>query len=419
MLVAVALLFGATLPSTAAAHGCPWDQNAPVVEAGSVSPYWTFGSNLLPQQVSATFTVTDDVAGPQLPTVTATSDYAPITTLQATVEELSDPTLPATSPRTYVAKVTIPEGAVGGTWTFNVTSAPDGCGNVAGPVELGKFFVIGFGWDTKPPTLVSAALAPSSISLSASAGASAWLTLHITDDYTGTRTPVVTATGPDGTVYSFSGTLEAGTINDGWWKVQISLPAGAAAGTWTLRLSALVDRWGNTGADTALDSLTVSLSVSGSASGSGSDSGSSSSESGSSSSDSSSGSSSSSAGSSSSTQSTTITTGSKPYLTFASSKAKLKVTAKGSLAFLVKCNGTSTCKGSVRLYAKSKGKKVKIVSKRISVGAGKTTKVTFTLTQKGKICLKRHKTIKKVSVSLWTDGIASPRTVTVTKVVRS
>lgn len=406
-IVLVLALFAAlTAPSAALASGSATDQEAPVLQpGGSADPFFAFA----PQQVTATFRITDNESGAAVPDVTAIADNAPFTAVAATSRRISGDGKDSL----YTATVTLPAGAVGGGWSFRIKKLEDHVGNVAlGNWEAADFFVIGLGWDTTPPTLVSTAFTPGSVDLVAGA-ASSTVTLKVTDDYTGTKAPVVEATSPDGlTTVTATAALTAGDKNNGAWTATVTIPATGQLGAWTLRVLPLRDEWGNTAAtSTAIGSLTVVKSTGGGTGGTGTGTG---------------GSTGSGGGSTTTTTNTTssTTTATTPpaqggvlgaranslsYLTFVGSAKKLKVSTKGSLSFSLKCNGTKACKGSVRFYAKVKGKKYKVVSRRVSVGAGKTTKVIFKLTKNGKKYVKRGKTIK-TSLSIWTDGIKAPRT---------
>ncbi|MDO9352624.1 MAG: hypothetical protein Q7T55_02950 [Solirubrobacteraceae bacterium] len=401
-------------PSAALAH----DVKAPVLVSTSVSPPFTFST----QQVTATYRVTDDVSGAAPASVTAYSAYAPFQSVPATVKRISGDELDGT----YTATITVPVGATGGTWNFQAEGIWDHLGNkLSGPngtaLDLGSFFVIGLGWDTTPPKLVSSSVTPAALDLAGAAG-SVTVTAKVTDDYTGAKAPVVVATSASGKTITVNATLTSGTKNDGTWTAKVVFPVGSETGAWTLGLLPLVDEWGNAAkSGTSLGGLAVTSTTTG---GGGGDAG----NVGNGNGGGNGGGGATTTVVTTTTTSTTSTTATKPadqggvlgarvssrpFLTFAGSAKKLKFTKKGSLAFSLKCNGTTRCKGSVKLYVKKGSKKYKIVSRRVAVDAGKTIKVTYKLTKVGKKQVRRGKAVKP-SVSIFSDGIKAPRTKTLT-----
>ncbi len=394
-----AVLMGLAAPTAALAA----DTQAPKLVSASASPAWVNVTSG-PAAVTVTFRVTDDDSGAALPVVSGDSDLSKETTPTGTVTRVSG----TPQDGVYKAKLTVAKGAVGGGWTASALKLEDAAGNATpGAVTLARFTVFSFGFDTFAPKLVSSSIEPASVDVT-SAPATVLVTLHITDDYTGTRVPTVDVTLPDGseTRSVGDGRFLSGDVLDGMWAVPIIVPMNVASGAWTLTLRPLRDAAGNSGKPIALGKVTVKSAAPVTpqtpatpatpkpAAGTG-------------------------PAPAAGAAAPTVDAGqggvlgaratSTSRLSFAGTSKRLTISRKGTLAIALKCTGINRCKGSLRLYSKVRGKKVKIVSKRVSVAAGKTVKVRFTLTRKGRTVLTRGRSLK-ATASVWTDGIKAPKT---------
>ena len=399
-IVAAGLSAALAAPSAALAA----DTQAPVVVSSSASPSWVNVTGSA-QPVTVTFRVTDDDSGVVAPVVSGDSDLSKETTPAVTATRISG----TAKDGTYQAKIVVGKGAVGGGWTASALKIADAAGNaISGSPKLGTFTVFAFGFDTVAPKLVSSSIEPSTVDVT-NAGASVTVTAVVTDDYAGAQAPTVEVTSPDGSKTSTIGSiLLSGDAHEGTWVVPISVPKDAQAGAWNVRLRPLRDLAGNTGVGKELGKVTVTRAP---------------------------------APGPTTPTTTTVTPGpapgspapaatkpvtdpgqggvagiranSKSFLTLATKSKTAKTSAKGKLTLSLKCNGVVRCKGSVRLYKKVGGKKIKVVSRRVSVAAGKTVKVKFSLTKKGFAALRRGKKAK-TTVSVWTDGIKAPRSRSIT-----
>lgn len=431
----VAPALGATLLATAVAPASVLaaDTAPPVVVSASVAPNWVNVTGG-PATVTATFRLTDD-SGVVLPEVAAKSDLSRETTPAGEVTRVSGDAKDGV----YKAKLVVARGAAGGGWTARAPMLADIAGNATpDPVALGKFTVFAFGFDIVPPKLVSSTITPPAVDVT-KAPATVVIGLRITDDYSGARPPVVDVTSPDGqdTRTLTTALLVSGDPQDGRYTLPVIVPTGTAPGAWSVELRPLRDYMGNTGKGADLGTLAVTNTtppkpedpvVTPGPAGPGGPGGS----------DGSNGGPGApgapgapgSNGTNGSTPAPTaapadqggvrgVRVTSKSFLALAGKATSFKVSRKGQLTLSVKCTGAAGCRGSVRLYANVKGKaakgkkaktkKVKIVSRRVSVAAGKTIKVKFKLTAQGRKTVKRGKRLK-TTVSIWTDGIKAPRT---------
>lgn len=131
-----------------------------------------------------------------------------------------------------------------------------------GPVAVG--IMNDLGWqasrpsDTTPPQLVSAQVSPTAVAVGTRAQV-VTVTAHVTDDLSGSQAPTATITDPGGgRLTTGPMTLASGSTLDGWYRGQVTVPAGAPSGTWPVDLEALRDRAGNTAAaGTRIGALTV------------------------------------------------------------------------------------------------------------------------------------------------------------------
>lgn len=401
--VAVALIAGLAAPSVSLAA----DTQAPKLVSASAAPS-SVNVTGGPAAVTVTFRLTDDDSGVVLPVVSGDSDLSRETTPPGTVTRVSGDAKDGV----YQAKIIVGKGAVGGGWTAFAAKLTDAAGNASpGAVKLATFSVFAFGFDTVAPKLVSAALSTNAIDVT-SAPQTVTVTLRVTDDYSGAMGPVIDVVSPDGKEVKTVGTAmrTSGDPQDGTYGLAIVVPKGVQAGSWTVVLRPLRDYTGNAERSShelgkiAVTSSTVAATptpnptptptpaakptpAAGGAPGVA-------------------------ATPAPADQGGVLGSraNSKGVLSFAGKSKKQKITAKGTLSIALKCMSVSaTCRGSVRLYGKVRGKKIKVVSKRVSVKAGKTTKVSFTLTRKGRSAIKRGKGLK-LSASVWTDGTKAPRT---------
>lgn len=398
LVLVLSLLVAMVLPGASFAA----DSDAPQLVSSSVDQGVVVIAGAA-KTVTVTFRV-KDATGVLVPAVSATSDLRPTDTTGLGQVSLVSGTA---QDGTYKAVLSVGAGAVGGGWTARALTLTDGAGNTSANVVLAHFTVIGIGWDSTPPSLVDSSISPTAVDVT-NGPATVTARLHITDDYSGTKSPVVTASSSDLLQSTNLGevALVSGNKNDGIYLVSVTIPAHAKAGPWTVRLLPLSDQSGNNGgtiatlgtvtvtSDTAAPQPTPSPAP----------------------------------GSTTVVNTTTNTTTSgtanavlgtkatsKSILTLLSTSGKsgLKVSKAGKLQLKLHCTGVVPCTGSLRVYLTVKHKKYKVVSKRVSVKANATAKVNFALTKAGKKVVKTGKKAK-TSVSIWTDGTAAPRTKSLT-----
>jgi hypothetical protein len=86
--------------------------------------------------------------------------------------------------------------------------------------------------DVDAPRLVSINFAPATVALGGGSG-TATASVHMTDVGTGVSGFRVFLTGPTGNLASCSSPrMTSGTVNDGYWTCDVTLPAGSAPGSW-------------------------------------------------------------------------------------------------------------------------------------------------------------------------------------------
>lgn len=124
--------------------------------------------------------------------------------------------------------------------------------------------------DTDPPVLVAVSFSPATVDVS-EGPAETLLTLHVTDEGSGTEWIYVDLQSPGAT--HFTGcdeppVLAAGTPHDGSWTCTATLPGGAPPGEWRIGLAQLFDASGSESFSFPGDRLTA-LTVEGGADGAG------------------------------------------------------------------------------------------------------------------------------------------------------
>ena len=153
----------------------------------------------------------------------------------------------------YVASFTLPGGAEAGMWTLSV-SLYDRVGNSNSiyPAGTPSTFTVVSVPDSTPPVFKSLILTPASVNVSGGAQ-TATIALHLTDDLSGVdmtsgRSYLYLAS-PSGlqNIYVYFGglTLSSGTLNDGVWQTQVTIPQYSEPGAWKIVFLVIFDLAGN------------------------------------------------------------------------------------------------------------------------------------------------------------------------------
>ena len=118
--------------------------------------------------------------------------------------------------------------------------------------------------DVTPPTLVDLTFDPPAFDVS-HGDATATLAWHIQDDLSGVRQLQAQWNSPsDGQVAvltGFNSTLVSGTINDGIWQIEMTLPQLSEFGIWTPRVVQIWDNANNLALHSVGDPLFTELSI--------------------------------------------------------------------------------------------------------------------------------------------------------------
>ncbi|MEE2524731.1 hypothetical protein V1677_18735, partial [Pseudarthrobacter sp. J47] len=132
-----------------------------------------------------------------------------------------------------------------GSWNVLLYPLNDTIGNSSnGFRTLATLNVTGASSDVSAPVLVSSTVTPTELNISAGS-ATTKVTARITDA-TGTTAPTINASHDTGQSQGFgSMTLVSGTPQDGTWERTITIPQGAATGSWNVLLYPLNDTIGN------------------------------------------------------------------------------------------------------------------------------------------------------------------------------
>lgn len=155
------------------------------------------------------------------------------------------------SPRDGVWTITfaVPAGSATGTWTVSSLVATDAAGNRTTllpptPPSGDGAFTVTASSDTTAPSIASLSVSPATVI----AGGAVVVTARITDADSGVAWSGICYDLPGGApapVGCPNLVLAAGTAQDGLWRVNITVPAGSAPGTWTVRAIAAGDAAGN------------------------------------------------------------------------------------------------------------------------------------------------------------------------------
>jgi uncharacterized protein YjdB len=136
----------------------------------------------------------------------------------------------------WACSITIPQASPAGQYKFAQWDSFDRADNssvVSGTAAAGYsdgVTVTGAGADSIPPQLVSISFSPDTVDASAGS-ATTHVTLHMTDQGTGVSSFRVFLQGPTGTEPECSsGTLMSGTIQDGTWVCDITIPQASPPG---------------------------------------------------------------------------------------------------------------------------------------------------------------------------------------------
>jgi hypothetical protein len=153
----------------------------------------------------------------------------------------------------YEVSVTIPAGAEPGDWTMFV-SISDRVANFNGISMAGnpsKLTVVSVP-DVNPPVVRSLIFAPSSVNVS-SASQTVTVNIGLADDVSGvdltSGRSYFYLTSPSGNqnipVYLGGATLTSGTLNDGVWQTQVTMPRYSEPGAWKISSIGIYDVAGN------------------------------------------------------------------------------------------------------------------------------------------------------------------------------
>ncbi len=143
---------------------------------------------------------------------------------------------------TWTCQITVPAGSPAGVWRLSQVDVSDNAFNssVVSGVDAARLAdgvtVIDSAPDTAPPVVVDVSFSPATVDVSLGA-ATTTASVHITDTGTGVSKFHVYLVGPtNGLLGCGAATVppQSGTINDGTWTCQITVPAGSVAGLWQL-----------------------------------------------------------------------------------------------------------------------------------------------------------------------------------------
>jgi uncharacterized protein YjbI with pentapeptide repeats len=150
----------------------------------------------------------------------------------------------------WQVNLTIPQGAPAGTWTVYYVYLNDQAGNflyLTSTDLTNQNYANTFTVTSVTPqlSLTSLSISPSSVDVSAGS-ASVVMNVGASDNGSAVTEVFVYAYAPNlGSVVYNAGSLISGTPSNGVWQVNLTVPQGASAGTWTISYVYLVDQSGN------------------------------------------------------------------------------------------------------------------------------------------------------------------------------
>jgi hypothetical protein len=151
----------------------------------------------------------------------------------------------------YQVSATIPFAAEPGVWTMGVFLTDRvGNSNFVFPAGQPSTFTVISSGDVTPPVIKSVVVTPSSVNVSA-ASQILTFTVNATDDasgvdFTSGRSYFALSSPSGGQVVVMSpNTLVSGTVNDGSWQTQFTIPRYAEPGAWKIQYFSLYDLAGN------------------------------------------------------------------------------------------------------------------------------------------------------------------------------
>lgn len=133
--------------------------------------------------------------------------------------------------------LTIPKGAQPGNWSIAIR-AIDAAFNTYASISPSTLTVVNTAPDITPPAITSLTVSPTRVDLTTGAQV-VTATARITDAETGVATFLFRVTAPDNTTAQcVSDRPATGTIADGTWTCQITIPPGVPAGDWAITVEA-------------------------------------------------------------------------------------------------------------------------------------------------------------------------------------
>ena len=221
------------------------DTQAPTLTAVALSPD-TLNLDAAAAQVTVNAQLTDDVSGVASAVVTLTGPVG---------QHVSANLNPGASPNVWTGVATVPQFSGGGAWTLTDVSTADIAGNqhdylpaeLAGMVTPATLAFTG-SKDTLAPVLAGMQLAPTSVAING-ADQIVTATLHVVDDKSGLAFGMLTLTSPSGqsasNFFDPTSRTDGGTGPDGTYSTQLTVPANAEVGSWTVGDVYLEDAVGN------------------------------------------------------------------------------------------------------------------------------------------------------------------------------
>ncbi|WP_344672539.1 S-layer homology domain-containing protein [Pseudarthrobacter polychromogenes] len=241
------------------------DTSAPVLVDFSLSPE-VVDVGAGPQEVTMSAHATDDQSGVASVFVALESD-------ESAQNAYATLYLSSGTPKDgiFVGSVTLPQGAASGTWTPRMAFLKDAVGNDSGSVAFRditppKLTVFSALQDTSAPVLVDFSLSPEVVDVGAGPQ-EVTMSAHATDDQSGVASVFVALESDESAQNAYATLyLSSGTPKDGIFVGSVTLPQGAASGTWTPRMAFLKDAVGNDSGSVAFrditpPKLTVSLDI--------------------------------------------------------------------------------------------------------------------------------------------------------------
>src|SRR3712207_692148 len=124
-----------------------------------------------------------------------------------------------------------------------VLAAPAAAADLDAPLSHS---IPSFAFDTSPPQLESFTITPSTVDVTNSAQ-TVTVELHITDQTGLVGMPSIILDSEDTTQHAGSGGVPrtSGSASDGIYSKEVTLPQGAAPGTWNLQIYPMKDFFGN------------------------------------------------------------------------------------------------------------------------------------------------------------------------------